>query len=113
MEKTSKSIVAGVFSIVAGIIGLGLVALLLFSVRGALSIEDICGTGAFVLIILPSFLAVFLFICSVISIIGGIYALKRKTWGLALVGSIAAILVLFPMGILAVIFIALSKKEFE
>jgi hypothetical protein len=46
-------------------------------------------------------------------IIAGIYALQRKKWGLALAGSIVAIFGSSIMGVLATIFIALSKDEFE
>jgi hypothetical protein len=54
-------------------------------------------------------------VLAVIIVIGGIFALQRKVWWLALIASIFAIFTL-PLsgllGILAVIFIALSKKEF-
>ena len=41
---------------------------------------------------------------------GGSYALDRKHWGFALIGSICAILC--GLGILSVILISMSKKEF-
>lgn len=54
-------------------------------------------------------------VLAIIIIIGGIFAMQRKVWWLALIASILAIFTL-PLsgllGILAVIFIALSKKEF-
>ena len=56
---------------------------------------------------------VFLFIVGIFPIIGGIYALQRKKWGLALAGSIVAIFGSSIMGILATIFVALAKDEFE
>ena len=51
----------------------------------------------------------------IVAIVGGIFALRRSTWGLALAGSICA---LFPphtavLGILSIIFVALSKGEFD
>ena len=57
--------------------------------------------------------AIFLLIVGILPIIGGIYALQRRKWGLALAGSIAAIFGSSLMGILATIFTALSKDEFE
>ncbi|MCX6003982.1 MAG: hypothetical protein NTX46_06230 [Chloroflexi bacterium] len=53
-------------------------------------------------------------ILGIVAIIGGVFAIKRKVWGLALAGAICA---LFPphvciLGILAIIFVALSKEEF-
>jgi len=46
-------------------------------------------------------------------LIGGIYAVQRRKWGLALAGSIAAIFGSTPLGIAAAIFTALAKDEFE
>jgi len=46
--------------------------------------------------------------------VGGVYALQRKKWGLALVGSIAAF---FPpkwiLGIAAIVLTVLAREEFE
>jgi len=56
---------------------------------------------------------VFLLIVGIMPIIGGIYALQRKNWGLALAGSIVAIFGSSVMGILATIFVAMAKNEFE
>ncbi len=57
--------------------------------------------------------AVFLLIVGILPIIGGIYALQRKKWGLALAGSIVAILGSSILGILATIFMVMAKDEFE
>jgi hypothetical protein len=47
-----------------------------------------------------------------VAIAGGVSALRRKSFGLSLVGGICALPSVI-LGILAVIFVALSKKEFE
>ena len=49
----------------------------------------------------------------VLAIVGGIYALKRKHWGLALAGAIASDIVFTPCGIPAIIFVSLGKDEFS
>jgi hypothetical protein len=51
----------------------------------------------------------------ILAIVGGISALQRRRWGLALAGAIAAMLPLFPLGIASVILIGLAKSngEFE
>jgi len=49
----------------------------------------------------------------VLALVGGIYALRKKLWGLALAGSIGGLLTCFPVGIVAVIFTAMAKPEFE
>ena len=55
-----------------------------------------------------------LIVLGVVALLGGISALQRKRWGLALAGGIC---VLLPMqtllGILAIVFVALSRDEFN
>jgi hypothetical protein len=60
-------------------------------------------------------LAVPFVILGILAIVGGIYALRRKIWGLALAGSIAAFFSpwFWILGIAAIVFTALSKNEFE
>jgi hypothetical protein len=48
----------------------------------------------------------------VVALIGGICALRGKMWGLALAGAICAIFPIIPAGILAVIFISITKRYF-
>jgi hypothetical protein len=53
-----------------------------------------------------------IFALGVVAIVGGVSALRRRSFGLALAGAICAL----PsniLGILAIIFVSLSKKEFE
>jgi len=50
---------------------------------------------------------------SALAIVGGVFALKKKHWGMALAGSIAGVLAFFPCGVIAVIFTALGKQEFN
>ena len=56
---------------------------------------------------------VFVVVVAILSIIGGICAIQRKRWGLALAGSIAAIFGSLVMGILATILTTMAKDEFE
>lgn len=53
-----------------------------------------------------------IFILGILSLVGGIFALRRKLWGLALAGSIAAVIVFFPIGVVSIIFTSLAKPEF-
>ena len=123
VKRTWKPIVAGILNIVGGALRiLGSIAVLIgimFFIPVATSVGPgpvpemerwlIPGVLETILIIAT----VFLLIVGIIPIIGGIYALQRKKWGLALAGSIAAIFGSTLLGILATIFMAQSKDEFE
>ena len=73
MERTWKPTAAGMLCIIAGIIGVipGIVAVMADSSIGMLGAPSI--------------------VPGIIAIIGGIYSLKRRGWGLALAGSICAL----------------------
>ena len=61
-----------------------------------------------------SILAAPLIALGAVAVAGGIYALKRQLWGLALAGAIAVLLTgNLILGILSLIFIIMSKREFE
>jgi len=121
METTWKPVVAGILDIVLGILNLFgmfmVIGLLVAFGGGILTIVRIAefmpiwlsGMVQGVLIILAILLAV----SSSLPLIGGIYAIQRKSWGLALTGSIVAILSAAPLGIISTVLVALSKNEFE
>jgi hypothetical protein len=52
-------------------------------------------------------------VTGVLALVGGIFALQRKRWGLALAGSIAAFLPFGILGVIATIFTSLSRGDFE
>lgn len=106
---TWKPTVAGILSIIAG--GLNIIAGAIVASFGSFGIWHMYGVG------FPRLegLAALLIVLGVISIIGGIFALRRRAWGMALAGAICA---LFPppvivLGILSIIFVALAKGEFD
>jgi hypothetical protein len=55
---------------------------------------------------------VFTLALGAVSIVGGIFALKRRRWGWALAGSICACLSFIFCGVPAIIFICLGRDEF-
>jgi len=122
VERTWKPVVAGVLSLVAGAFfllgGIAVITTLgtptamavtryyLYSVGSSAAITPsdittVIGVAAAVLIV-PG----------VVSALGGVYSLKRSLWGLALAGAIFALFYLPPLGIPAIIFTALARKEF-
>lgn len=120
MERKWKPTVAGILSIISGVVGLVAVfgLIIAISVTGGFYIPGTEQIPKFV----PYFLtgiAIPLAILSVLSLVGGICALQRRKWGLALAGSISAIFASIPLlgglpvGITATILTALSKNEFE
>jgi len=102
MERTWKPTTAGILSIVAGVIGLimGIVVVAVGEMAGAAA--GIFGIGA---------LGAPVIVLGIIAIVGGVFALRRRLWGLALAGAICALCV-WILGIPAIIFIAMGKKEF-
>jgi len=113
MEQTWKPTTAGILTIVAG--ALNLIAGIIVASLGAACLGPMTGymgmmgmMGWFGAISIP------LIVIGIVSIVGGSFAIRRRIWGLALAGAICA---LFPppviiLGILSIIFIALSQKEF-
>ncbi len=54
-----------------------------------------------------------LLVLGTVALVGGIFAVLRRRWGWALAGSIAAFFPLGLLGLLATIFTAMSREEFE
>ncbi len=108
-------IVAGVLSIVAGAgnVFIGLAALLVSTAW----IETMIAPDVFRREFRAEaflVLGIIWIILAIVAIIGGIASLRRKNWGLALAGSICALP--WPMtvlGIVSIVFVALSQKDFK
>jgi hypothetical protein len=57
--------------------------------------------------------ALFYVVMGVLGIVGGILALRKKSWGMALTAAIAGTFAFFPCGVAAIVFTALGKGEFK
>jgi hypothetical protein len=116
--RTWKTRTAGILAIIAGAVGLAewvWVAVLEVLRYGWPAVGDFLGLGA----ILPAVAAIALII-RIVAIVGGVFALKRRRWGLALGGSVCAIfssvflaLVNVPLAIAAIVLVVLGRGEFE
>jgi hypothetical protein len=109
-NKTWMPTTAGILDIISG--GFGLICSFMFIFMGGV-MRFVPDVPAY---LWPLFMAMAgpFAIIGILAIIGGIYALQRKIWGLALAGSIAAFfLPSWLLGVAAIIFTALSKNEFE
>ena len=60
-----------------------------------------------------SAIGLFYALVGVLGIVGGVFALKKNRWSLALAGAIAGTVTFFPCGIPAIIFVTLAKQEFS
>jgi hypothetical protein len=120
VRETWKPTTAGILSIIAGglnglwSIGLIIVIIVIdnINIMSFLPPED----APFIMPLLVPILVVLLvlsIVATVFPIIGGIFALQRRRWGWALAGSIIAIFRTFILGLLATIFVAMAKDEFE
>jgi len=108
-EKSWMPMTAGILSIIAGVSGVA--AGTLVATLGSI-------IGRFFGILWPGILGVPSIIFGIIAVAGGICALRRRVWGLALAGSICALVsgffvVMKVLGILAIIFVSLGKGEFK
>ena len=119
IRQTWMPTAAGVLSIVSGALGLiGIAFLIAFGATfGEEIARDVLKSIGFLQSVMPlriiGFISIPLFIISIVAIIGGIYTIQRKAWGLALAGAICAIVPAQLMGVLSVVFVAMSKKEFK
>jgi hypothetical protein len=109
----------GVLSIVAGSAGLILsVFLLVFgNIIGSSVLRDFFPSTAwqhwgwpFVIV---GIFSLFSIVIDIIAIMGGIFAIQRKHWGWALAGGICAIIASRALGIVGLVFVALSRKDFK
>jgi len=109
------SIVAGVLEVIGGVI----IALLTVGIRILIRLTIIPSHPGdwwgHIIPVIPFWLIIVgvpVIALGIVAIVGGISAIRRGSFGLSLAGAICAL----PsniLGILAVIFIAMSKKEFE
>ena len=111
MKKTNKPAIAGILTIISGVLGLSGI------INYAVGLSDVTGFSKGDM---PPFVPSIIFgmpipalIITVLALVGGIFALKRKYWAWSLAGSIAATLSFLPLGIPAIVLAAQSKDEFE
>jgi hypothetical protein len=102
------SIIGGVLELIGGgiLVGIGIEYIIGGPFRLILDIIVVIESLAIVIIV-----GILILVLGIIAIIGGASAIKRKRFGLSLAGAICA-LPSVPFGILAVIFVALGKREF-
>ena len=107
---TWMPLTAGILELIIGVPGLilGLIAVAV----GSIATFFIAGLGG--LIGAP------IVILSIVAVIGGVFAIRKRAWGFALAGAICGFVVGLPLvapaillGIPAIIFVALGREHFE
>ena len=113
MEKAWMPLAVGIISMIAGVLGVLRRSVMFVGVNlilpalEAMHLDMPAFVAAFAV---PALIAGIVF--ALLAIVGGTYALRRKIWELALTGSIAAVFCSVPLGVVAVVLITLSRKEF-
>ena len=103
----------GILSIVGGALEAGMLVVSVMSNVIQSWVGSLLPSGQFEIHFIPTWLPIAFLVLGIIAIVGGVSALRRKSFGLSLAGAICAL----PspsciLGILAVIFVSLGKREF-
>ncbi|MGA2158885.1 MAG: hypothetical protein ABSG90_06675 [Dehalococcoidia bacterium] len=109
MEKTWKTLTAGILDIISGI---GMMFVCFWMV--------VAGSIAGIVHNVPQWvpgllfaLAILMIIVAIVAVVGGIFAIKRRVWGMALAGSIAAFFCCFIFGVISIVLTTLGHSEFK
>jgi hypothetical protein len=123
MEKPWMPVVAGILDIISGSVGvvMGLfMALHLHAARAIQGAQRFGGHAGALPAVPPAIfpgmgtgLGIALIVIGVLAIVGGIFSLRIKAWGLALAGAIGGVITGRLLGVLALIFVVLSRKDFQ
>jgi hypothetical protein len=121
IQPSSKPLIAGIFLIIAGLLGLftwaSAMALDVTMIQNVLPPESPITAEQ-----LQSFLTTCGIIgagLSIFTLAGGIVALKRKAWGLAVIGGILGLFTIGPfllgsiISLIGLIIVATSRKDFQ
>ena len=117
--KTWKTKTAGILAIVAGVVTViefVFVGVLVIPKLGWLEVMSVLSESGIVAVAFAVVMA-----SAIVAIVGGVFALKRKRWRLALAGSICAIFSLMfvpvllnvPLAIASIVLVVLGRGEFE
>jgi hypothetical protein len=105
---TWMPLTAGILDLVAGVPAL-IISILVATGLGALGwFSDIVGFAALI-----GAIATPLIIFAIIAIVGGVFAIRKRIWGLALAGSIFALFCAWIFGIPAIVFTIMGRRHFK
>ena len=99
---------AGILDLIAGVPALIIGILFLTDAEVPSWLSGVVGFG-----VLMGTTVALVTIFAVIAVVGGVFALRKRTWGLALAGSIFAVFCAWILGIPAIVFTVMGKKHFK
>ncbi len=104
-DRTWMPTVAGILMIISGVV---------HTIGGLVIAVWVGFWGAFLAVPWLGALGVPLLALGIVALLGGIYALRRRVWGLALAGSVCVLIVgNLVFGVLSLVFVIMAKNEFE
>lgn len=109
MNRTWMPAVAGILDIISGSVG---VVWFCIMMAGGIALRYMPRMP----MMLPPLvmgMALPLLAIAILAIVGGVHALQRRNWGLALAASIAAFFPSWVLGIPAIVLVSLSREEFK
>ena len=121
--KVQKATVGGILGIVASVLGvLTWLPLLFYPLMWDSFLEgaEITAPGDIEIfqtmtsVFNAFFIGIFIFILiiGILGVVGCVFALKRRIFGLALTGAIASSILFYPLGIVCVILVSMGYQEF-
>jgi hypothetical protein len=116
MNREWMPVVAGVFEIVAAVCALVGGGLLLFATALLGAIPEVRNDPEVPIDVISGLLVgigIFVLLLGLVSFIGGVFGIRRRGWGWTLAGSIAAVFVVAPAGILALVLTLVGEREFR
>jgi hypothetical protein len=115
MDRKWMTTTAGILDIICGVSGIicGLI-MIICAIAGGVIMDYIHAQIPQVILVIV-FLAAGIpcLILGALAIIGGIFSLRRQKWGMALTGAVASLFLNTLFGIAAIVFAALSRREFN
>ena len=120
MSNNAK--VGGILTIIAGafgVLGSFWVVFAILMMRFMFSMPDFYYGAPFpaefftIMTVFYSIWGICLALVGALGVVGGVFALKKRRWGLALAGAIAGGIAFLPCGIPAIIFVTMAKPEFS
>ena len=116
MDRSWMPTVAGILNLIAGVLSLLGTLALIFVGTVVLAVPEMANEpdAELPLALAAGLIWALVALCLVatlLSIIGGIVALRRTGWAWPLVGAITAIFTAMPLGVFALILVVLAEKE--